>query len=123
MMAAGRMRRGLDSECVFKAKPTGFANEANQHVREGVKGDSQALGLRFRKDGHFPRTVGRAGVGVGDQKCGPGCAVRQPSGGTVEWQDPWIWRDLGSRYKLENCELEVDIESHQSEQDHLGVLP
>lgn len=83
MMAAGGMRRGLDSECVFKAKPTGFAHEADQHVREGIKGDSQALGLRFRKDGHFPQTIGRAGVGVGDQKFSLGCAVRHPSGDTV----------------------------------------
>lgn len=64
-------------------------------------------------------------MGVGDQKFGPGCAVRHltPSGDIVQQQDSWIWRDLGSRYKLENCELAVDIESHQAERNQLGVLP
>lgn len=46
-----RMRCGLDSGCVFNVKSTGSASELGQHMRERVKGASQAFGLRSRKDG------------------------------------------------------------------------
>lgn len=46
-----RMSRDLDSGCVFKVEPTGFANELDQQMRERVKGDSQAFGLSSREDG------------------------------------------------------------------------
>lgn len=40
------MRRGLDSGCIFKVEPTGFASELDQEIRE-----SQALGLSSGKNG------------------------------------------------------------------------
>lgn len=46
-----RMSHDLDSGCVFKVEPTGFANELDQQMRERVKGDSQAFGLSTREDG------------------------------------------------------------------------
>lgn len=88
-------------------------------MREGVKGASQAFGLRSRKDGvAASEDCGRCRPGSrrGEQQFGLRCEECNlsdaPEVRLCSSQDPGIWssgRDLRSRCKLENHELETDI--------------
>lgn len=87
-------------------------------MRERVKGASQAFGLRSRKDGvavfedcgrHSPGSRGEQEFSLRCEECN---LLDIPEVRLCSSQDPGIWssgRDLRSRCKLENHELETDV--------------